>query len=239
LAEDAEAEAAATDGGASGSDSGVEDASTQDATDATVPPLDATSDGTDAGDATAIDAGGSVDAPGDTADATGACSLPTLPSTPFVPLSGSATLSGTVGAIGTQVVPPGCVLLVTNPIHGVLTFSFASSSCSFTYTDASGSAYSSTLGAGTGFNGDTYSCSENPAVGGAAADKNSLCPELSTVSNGVIIKIGLTVTRSTGTVALTRDCEYEGTTCGGTGGFVDTRTTEFSLGGGLECTNGG
>jgi len=200
--------------------------------DATIEAADATPQGADATSGTdaAIDAGGDA----------AVCTLPTVSSSTFVPLSGSARLSGTE-ELATGQVNNGCMALVTNPTRGVLTFSLTATGCSFSYADGNGTTYSSTVtssGAASSmsFNGDTYTCAYSPQLGAAnatLADFNKACPELGMVSNGINGGLTLTVTRSTGAVSLRRVCLYQDAVCQN-GGYLQP-TSEFVLSGSLTC----
>jgi hypothetical protein len=227
----------------------VQDAGTPDASvgnDASVDDgsvTDTTINAGDAQDATPSEVGAPVDAAQDSAPG-GSCTLSAGPSLPFIPLSGSANVTGTESVPGTQpsgLGGAGCFALTTNPSSGVLTFSMNAgatgpngpqfASCSVSYAG-----FGSTI-VGTSFDGDTYTCAETG--NGGSSDKNQLCPEESNVNMGVGINMTLKVTRSTGAVSLVRNCTFAGSTCA-TGGFpsnatANGETTEFTVSGSLSC----
>jgi hypothetical protein len=234
-------DASATEGGTSGIDAAAEDA-TIGATDAGIDvgsPTDSAAAGIDASIA---ESGAPPDAAQNGAEG-GACGLTAVPSSPFVPLSGTAALTGTEGIVGTQPLPGGggCVGLVTNPAAAVMTFSFTGmqsptggvfpSGCSF-----SGVGSGSTFGVAPTFDGDTYTCNETFGANSPPADKAMLCPEVGNHNTGITASVRLSVTRSTGAVSLVRRCDWA-STCpmgfptGANGGFA----SEFNLSGFVSC----
>jgi hypothetical protein len=197
-------------------------------------------------DGGAADTGTGDAADGGTSDA-GApslCGLSTLPPTDLLPVSGSVNLSGTEVAPNTSIDSgvANCIELTTGASSGALTFSINSAGCTFSYVDATGKTFTSTLSVETTFDGDTYTCEYSQDGFSPGAQLGTVCPELNNFEIGVSGSVTLVFTRSTGAVSVERDCEDQGMgQCGP--GEVPTGaglvTSELTLGGSPSCPDAG
>jgi hypothetical protein len=181
-------------------------------------------------DGTTPDAGAPLDASGDGAQAV-ACTLSPVAPTPFPSIFGSADLAGTLGVPGPTTCGPGSQA-VTSPTSGSLTFAISPTTCSFDFVDANGQTYRSNISSAA-FDGDTYTCGYSG--GGPLPSFYPACPDLSTHTDGLSANMTLAVTRSTGAVTLSRDCDWSDACPAG--GFLFG--SNLALSGSLSCSDAG